>query len=618
MHFSALTVLACALVSVTARPVENVAKVVAPVTITDVANKNDIAVANDILNHPKRHDDNVINVVAPVKAAYILNNNDVKAANHVARGAVNVVAPITLTDILNCNNIQIANDLLNRLSLELGCTLAQLGINAQDLVGANQENAPALLAKLSAAVQKLQGKRDLVNVWAPITITDILNCNNVQIANDILNNVAAHLGCTVEALGVTVAEILAATEETVGAILAKLNRQGKRDAVNVWAPITATDILNCNDIEIANHILNDVAIHLGCTLAEIGVLVEDILHATKETVEALLAKLNRPAKGNAVYVYAPITLQDILNCNTIEIANNLLNHLVLSLKCTLAELGVTGQQLVAAKGDKAQAVLTTLKAAIAKVQAHEKRDAVDAKAPVDVTNVANYNMVDILNKVGNGKRDGSILDLTAPVTATDIANGNDVEILNWIANGWADKRGAADIEAPVTASNIANYNMVDVLNNVGNNGDHKDHKRDGSLVNVLAPITLKNIANDNNVKILNDILNYFRGGKRDAVNVVAPITLENIANDNCVAILNHILNWSKGGKRDLVSLLAPITLENIANGNNVSILNYLLNWCKDSKRDLVKIFAPITIKNVANGNNVAILNNILNWCKGGN
>ncbi|KZP05913.1 hypothetical protein FIBSPDRAFT_1053823 [Athelia psychrophila] len=605
MHFSALTVLACALVAVTAHPVDNVANVVAPVKAENIGNKNTLGVANHILNHPKRHDGSVVNVVAPVKAENILNGNNVKAPNHIPRDPVNVEAPITLTDILNCNNINIANDILNHLASELGCTLAQLGINAQDLVGANPQNAPALLAKLSAAVQKVtQGKRDAVAVWAPITITDVLNCNTVKIANDLLNRIALHLGCTVEALGVTVAELLGADHDSAGAILAKLTAHGKRDVVAAWAPITIEDLLNCNNVEIANNILEDVAAHFGCTIEALGVTVAELLGANRGNAGALLAKLNAHAKrdavavwapitienilncntveiannllnrlalhlgitvkeigvtvaellganrGNAdailakltahgkrdaVGVYAPITLKDILNCNTIKIANDLLNHLVLELKCTLAELGVTAEQLVGAKGDRAKVVLATLQAAIAKVQAHGKRGAVDAKAPVDVQNVANYNMVDVLNNVGNahgGKR--GLANVKVPIEISDVLNDNVIEILNNIANHGHYKRGAADVTAPVTASNIANYNMVDVLNNVGNS---KGDKR--NVATVVAPVKVEYVLNHNDVKAANNIANH-KGGKRALADVVTGLKVDHVLDDNTVHVLNDV------------------------------------------------------------------------------
>lgn len=102
-----------------------------------------------------------------VTATNILNGNEVAVANKILNGKrdlVSVNLPITIQDILNCNNIEIANDLLNGLAKVLGCTVAQLGITAQDILGAKTEaDGIAIVATLQ---QKLS-RRDLLDLDLP-------------------------------------------------------------------------------------------------------------------------------------------------------------------------------------------------------------------------------------------------------------------------------------------------------------------------------------------------------------------------------------------------------------------------------------------------------------------
>lgn len=78
-----------------------------------------------------------------------------------------------------------------------------------------------------AALNKVlspKGRRgDAASVYAPVTIEEIFDCNTIEVANDILNNLAAELGCAVAALGVTVPDILACNTSNWQAFIAKLN-----------------------------------------------------------------------------------------------------------------------------------------------------------------------------------------------------------------------------------------------------------------------------------------------------------------------------------------------------------------------------------------------------------
>lgn len=65
-------------------------------------------------------------------------------------------------------------------------------------------------------------KRGGVNVNAPITIEEIFDCNDIQVANDILNGLAAELGCLVKDLGITVQDILDCNASNYSAFMAKL------------------------------------------------------------------------------------------------------------------------------------------------------------------------------------------------------------------------------------------------------------------------------------------------------------------------------------------------------------------------------------------------------------
>lgn len=203
----------------------------------------------------------------------------------------------------------------------------------------------------------------------------LLNGNVVEVANNILSHPKRHGD------DATLANVFAPVKVSNvlnGNKVAALNNVA-RGAVNVWAPITATNILNGNTVAIANNILNGAAAHWGCSVLDLGVTVEQIIHATLKTVDAILFKLNHHAKRDAVSVYAPVTVTDILNCNNVEIANNLLNNLAGGLKCTVAELGVTVEEILAATVYTVDALLATLKYHIAHL--HEKRGLVDAKAP---------------------------------------------------------------------------------------------------------------------------------------------------------------------------------------------------------------------------------------------
>ncbi|KZP25793.1 hypothetical protein FIBSPDRAFT_1041161 [Athelia psychrophila] len=83
-------------------------------------------------------------------------------------------------------------------------------------------------------------------------------------------------------------------------------------------------------------------------------------------------------------------ITNILNCNNISIANDLLSHLANKHKCTVAKLGVTVSALLAAKPSNAATLLTTLRDSISTMTARAT-----IKAPVDISDVANYATVDI-------------------------------------------------------------------------------------------------------------------------------------------------------------------------------------------------------------------------------
>ncbi|KZP05922.1 hypothetical protein FIBSPDRAFT_966887 [Athelia psychrophila] len=408
-------------------------------------------------------------------------------------------------------------------------------------------SALTVLACAIVAVAAHPGHDNLVNVDAPVDISNVGNGNTVKVLNGVLNHKRHGHGLVVDAP-------IHATN--IG------NDNHSRDVASVAVPVTIEEIFDCNNIAIANNILNNLAVELGRAITDLGITAQNILDCNTENwhtlVDALYAHVGKAVplgKRTVASIYAPVTLKDILNCNTVEIANDLLNHLAAELKCTVIQLGITVEDLLAARPDNAQALLNTLKSYIAKLG---KRDLINIKAPVDISNVANYNVVDILNNVGNGgKRD--LLKVTAPITATNIANGNKVGVLNDVLNGHG-KRDAANVKAPVDVNNVANYNVVDILNNVGNGG-----KRD--FIDVEAPIDVSNVLNGNEVDILNNIL------KRDAANIKAPVDVNNVANYNVVDILNNVGN---GGKRDLIDLDAPIDVSNVLNGNKVAVLNDIL------------------------------------------
>ncbi|KZP05919.1 hypothetical protein FIBSPDRAFT_877015 [Athelia psychrophila] len=258
MHFSALTVLACALVAVnvTARPVDNVISAVVPVAITNAVNGNVVKVANGVLS--KR--DGLVDIDAATKVTNVLNGNVIKAGNHILRDVVNVVAPVTIEEIFDCNTIEVANNILNNLAAELGCLVIELGIAVQDILDCNPGNWHTLVDALYAHVGKPTGlgkRGDLVTAIAPITVAYAVNHNDVKAANHVL-----------------------------------------RDAVDVAIPVTIEEIFDCNDISIANNILNNLAAELGCTIAFLGITVEDILACNPGNwhtlVDELYAHVGKP------------------------------------------------------------------------------------------------------------------------------------------------------------------------------------------------------------------------------------------------------------------------------------------------------------------------------------
>lgn len=208
---------------------------------------NTAAIGNNILNsHPKRHGD-LASIVTGINISNSVNGNVVAAANKIlSRDAAKVVAPVTIEEMFDCNDIAVANNILNNLAAELGCTVLALGITAQDIMDVNTENYKPFVAKLYANVQKADAmpKRDLLDIDTPITISDILNCNNVEVANNILNGLAAALGCTIADLGITVQDLIhcensddvASLLAVVQAALARIGGEQKRDDVNLTAP----------------------------------------------------------------------------------------------------------------------------------------------------------------------------------------------------------------------------------------------------------------------------------------------------------------------------------------------------------------------------------------------
>ncbi|KZP18826.1 hypothetical protein FIBSPDRAFT_955995 [Athelia psychrophila] len=421
MHFSALAVLACVLVA-------SAAPAPAP-----------------------GHDDSLISVIAPVTVKDVGNNNDIKALNdvlngHGKRGLINIFAPITISNILNCNNIEVANNILNGLAAELGCLVAELLITVEDIIGCHDEHsAHALLSKAADNVSHnskrhgendgslldifapvtvkdvgnnnkvaigndlLNGKRGLIDIFAPINISNILNCNNIEVANNILNGLAAELGCLVAELLITVRISSAATMRLArtppseaaanaskhllseaAANASKVQKRHDDGLINIYAPINISNILNCNTIEIANDILNGLALELGISLAATMSLarttfsarprpmpvksrnvtvvtmatsstslprlitVEDILgchdeasaHHLLSEAAANASKVQKRHDDGLINIFAPINISNILNCNNIEVANHILNGLALELGCLVAELLITVEDII--------------------------------------------------------------------------------------------------------------------------------------------------------------------------------------------------------------------------------------------------------------------------------
>ncbi|KZP18824.1 hypothetical protein FIBSPDRAFT_955993, partial [Athelia psychrophila] len=164
------------------------------------------------------------------------------------------------------------------------------------------------------------------------------------------------------------------------------------------------------------------------------------------------------------------------------------------------------------------------------------RDLIDIKAPVDVSNVGNYNIVDILNNVG-GKR--SLISVAVPITISDILNCNTIDVANNILSGLAASLGCTVAEVGITAQNILDCDassLGELIRKIAGGLGHilKRHGDDG--IKVVAPITIENVLDGNKVGVLNHV-----GGKRGLVKVKAPIDINNVADYNVVGILNNVL-----------------------------------------------------------------------------
>ncbi|KZP18335.1 hypothetical protein FIBSPDRAFT_956319 [Athelia psychrophila] len=502
MHFSALAVLACVLVA-------SAAPAPAP-----------------------GHDDSLISLIAPVTVKDVGNNNDVKALNdvlngHGKRGLINIFAPITISNILNCNNIEVANDILNGLAAELGCLVAELLITVEDIIGCHDEHsAHALLSKAADNVShnsKRHGENDgsLLDIFAParphrhlapINISNILNCNNIEIANNILNGLAAELGCLV-------AELL----------------------------ITVQDILDCHDEASAHHLLSEAA--------------------------ANASKVQKRHDDGLINIYAPINISNILNCNTIEIANNILNGLALELGCLVAELLITVEDIIGCHTkSSAHHLLSEAAANASKVQKRhggDDGDLLDIFAPVTVEYVLNDNDVEVLNNVANGHGKRGLINIFAPINISNILNCNNIEVANNILNGLAAELGCLVAELLITVQDILGCHdeasAHHLLSEAAANASKVQKRHDDGLINIFAPINVSptsstattsrsrttsstawplNLGASAHALLSQAAANASKVQKRhddSAIKVVAPVTVKDVGNNNKVGILNNVL-----------------------------------------------------------------------------
>ncbi|KZP28754.1 hypothetical protein FIBSPDRAFT_1039480 [Athelia psychrophila] len=506
MHFSALAILACALVA-------SAAPAPAP-----------------------GHDNSIISVVAPVTVEYALNGNTIKAGNdvlngHGKRSLINIFAPVTISNILNCNDIEIANNILNGLAAELGCLVADLLITVLDIIDCHDSSrAHELLSQAAANASKVQkrhgddalinvfapvtveyalngntvkvgndvlnghGKRGLINIFAPINISNILNCNNIEIANNILNGLALELGCLVAELLITVEDIIGCHDEAsahhllseAAANASKVQKRHDDGLINIFAPINISNILNCNNIEVANHILDGLAAELGCLVAELLITVQDIIgchdessaHKLLSEAAANASKVQKRHDDGLINIYAPINISNILNCNTIEIANDILNGLAAELGCLVAELLITVQDILGCHdASSAHHLLSEAAANASKVQK---------------------------------RHDDGLINIYAPITISNILNCNNIEIANNILNGLAAELGCLVAELLITVEDIIGCHdearAHHLLSEAAANASKVQKRHDDSLINIFAPINISNILNCNNIEVANHIL----------------------------------------------------------------------------------------------------------------
>ncbi|KAF7969357.1 hypothetical protein HWV62_27474 [Athelia sp. TMB] len=350
MQFSALVVLACALVASAAPMPANGVTAFAPVDVSNIANGNVIAVGNGILSR------DIVDAKVPVHVSNVANGNKIAAANNIGHGkrgnAASVYAPITIQNVLNCNTVAVANNILDGLAHEFGCTVAQLGVTAEDIINCNKDNVKAFFAKLGENISKINKRDDILDLTAPIHASNIANGNKVGILNNVL----------------------------------------RRDVAAVAAPVDASHIADYNVVDALNDIANG-------------------------------------KRDNGVSANVPITVKDILNCNTIEIANNLLNHLAAEVGCTVAQLGVTAHELVDVTAATAHDLLAKIAHNVAALHKGKRGDLIGVAVPVEVSNVANGNKVGILNNVLKRAK-GSAANVKAPVHVSNGANGNKVAVAN--------------------------------------------------------------------------------------------------------------------------------------------------------------------------------------------
>ncbi|KZP02394.1 hypothetical protein FIBSPDRAFT_1055908 [Athelia psychrophila] len=500
------------------------------------------------------------------------NNNDVAALNDVLNGhgkrdLINIFAPITISNILNCNNIEVANDILNGLAAELGCLVAQLLITVEDILSCHDEHsAHALLSKAADNVShnsKRHGENDgsLLDIFAPVTVKDVGNNNKVAIGNDLLN--------------------------------------GKRGLIDIFAPINISNILNCNNVEIANNILNGLAAELGCLVADLLITVLDILNCHDEAsahhllseAAANASKVQKRHDDGLINIYAPINISNILNCNTIEIANNILNGLALELGCIVADLLITVQDIIGCHTkSSAHHLLSEAAANASKVQKRhggDDGDLLDIFAPVTVEYVLNDNDVEVLNNVANGHGKRGLINIFAPINISNILNCNNIEVANNILNGLAAELGCLVADLLITVHDILDCHdeasAHRLLSEAAANASKVQKRHDDGLINIFAPINISNILNCNNIEVANHILD---GLALELGCIVADllITVQEIIGCHTKSSAHALLsqaaaNASKVQKRhddSAIKVVAPVTVEYALNGNNVGILNNVL------------------------------------------